>query len=297
MAYEPATDTWAKIAPPPLYAILSTAPVNTTRGLWTGDRALLSAYSQVHSYDPISDAWSSASTSSPYDAGQYLYGFAWLAGRAAVWGNGPENGYCGAIFAPDSGSWAGVKPSEYAGCPSDPLVLALGTRLLVWGGVAPDGGTMPGRGAIFDPGGAGWTNVTSVGAPSARRWAIGAWTGTEVVVWGGWSGADEGLSDGAIYDPAKDQWRPMAPNDAIRGASPRLSAWADGRLLVYQDETKEPPRGAIYDLASDAWRPMSGVGMPHMGRGTAVWTGAELVLWGGISNGGRGWIYRPPKKK
>jgi acyl-CoA synthetase (AMP-forming)/AMP-acid ligase II len=76
-------------------------------------------------------------------------------------------------------------------------------EVLVWGG----GPGMPAdsSGARYRLADDTWVPMTEVGAPSARLGAITVWTGSEMIVWGGFGrgpgGGSDALADGARYRP------------------------------------------------------------------------------------------------
>jgi hypothetical protein len=86
-----------------------------------------------------------------------------------------------------------------------------GSRLLVWGGDVGRTALAPLRGGLsFDPAGDGWTPLPR--SPlEARTDAVAAWTGRELVVWGGVGAGNRGngrqLDDGAAFTP-----RPVTRN-------------------------------------------------------------------------------------
>lgn len=49
-------------------------------------------------------------------------------------------------------------------------------------------------GASYDPQTDSWAPLPAIGAPAARMIATAQWTGSEWIVWGGWSGANPGNS-------------------------------------------------------------------------------------------------------
>lgn len=118
-----------------------------------------------------------------------------------------------------------------------------------------------------------------------------AWTGTELLVWGGdgafsdGGGGEPGRSDGAAYDPASDTWRPMAnsplpePENAI-GASDYASAWTGSELLVWGGPG---PKAAAYDPVADSWRRLDPGPLAERTQFASVWTGSELVIIGGYA--------------
>jgi hypothetical protein len=59
--------------------------------------------------------------------------------------------------------------------------------MIVWGG-AGVGGTFLSSGARYNPSTDSWTKTNTAGAPAARTDATAVWTGTRMVVWGGFDG-------------------------------------------------------------------------------------------------------------
>jgi hypothetical protein len=281
--YDPLTDSWSGPTDPNLDYISNGNP-QSQRAVWTGTRMIVFRYGEAASFDPAVNQWSKL-PKSPYGTTGYAAGLVWSAGVVVVWG-AAESQYCGAVYHVDTDSWTTLEPPDPSLCGYG-LVLAIGDRLVVLGGQH----AAPGAGAIFSPAKGTWTKMSGQGAPSPRDRPIGAWTGTEVIVWGGYP--EHGTySDGALYDPATDKWRPMASNTSLAGVS--VSAWCDGRLFVYADSAAG---GGLYDPERDEWTPISVVGIPDLSRSAVVGTGSEVVFWGGNWDSSRGWVYRPPPKK
>jgi hypothetical protein len=103
------------------------------------------------------------------------------------------------------------------------------------------------------------------------------WTGTEVLAVGG-SSSNGPVLGGAAYDPAANRWRSVsAPPDPV-DVSDATATWT-GRLLVV---ARGPSRVQVYDPAGDKWSVMPGLSEgPRVGS-VAVWTGVEMVFWGGF---------------
>jgi hypothetical protein len=57
-------------------------------------------------------------------------------------------------------------------------------------------GLAPGQ-AIPDPGGNSWAATTAIAAPTGRYYRTAVWTGTKMIVWGGFAGAN--LNTGGRY--------------------------------------------------------------------------------------------------
>lgn len=183
-----------------------------------------------------------------------------------------------------------------------------GTELLVWV-LAPDAT----RGYRFDPAQNEWRELRSRGAvPSPRVRAAVAWTGQEMLVWGGAVGRylSSSLGDGSAYDPLTEEWRPITHVGAPSPRESPASVWTGSGLIVWSGQNtralSSPSEysihllddGAIYDPRTNTWRVMSHHGVPSSRKGAhTMWTGREMIVWGaeeglapGVEDGG---IYDP----
>lgn len=147
---------------------------------------------------------------------------------------------------------------------------------------APDVGIGAGRG------GPRWTEM-SKSPLCGRLGAASAWTGKEVLIWGGQSCAgaacptDESprLADGAAYDPAHDRWRRLGPS-SLSARDGAAAVWTGGELLVWGGAGHEGPLadGAAYEPVAGRWRALVPAPLAPRTQPAAVWTGRELVVWG-----------------
>jgi N-acetylneuraminic acid mutarotase len=129
------------------------------------------------------------------------------------------------------------------------------------------------------------------GAPTARAGHTAIWTGSLMVVWGGTDDSNI-LNTGGRYDPLTDGWTPTATAPSAR--QDHTAVWTGSLMVVWggQGAFAVPPytfytdTGERYDPATDDWTPTSTTGAPA-GRynHTAVWTGSQMIIWGGIGNG------------
>jgi hypothetical protein len=161
-----------------------------------------------------------------------------------------------------------------------------GAELIVWGGHAGfDERSVTADGFAFDATSRRWSSLP----PSpleARTLAASAWTGSELLVWGGWRGtygyafAEGLLDDGAAYDPTSDTWRALAPAPVV-GRAP-LSVWTGRELLVWGTALRvedRPRDGAAYNPATDTWRVIPEAPI-ELTDATAAWTGEEMIVFG-----------------
>ena len=120
-----------------------------------------------------------------------------------------------------------------------------------------------------EPAPEGWRR----GAPGPLRhrdFAAQAWTGTELVVWGG----DPDGDSGAAYDPASDRWR-VLPDSPITASSATMSVWTGTEWVI---ANPDGPAAAL-EPGSGTWRTLT----PVPRRYTSIvgqWTGREVVVLG-----------------
>jgi hypothetical protein len=165
-----------------------------------------------------------------------------------------------------------------------------------WGGQDETGMKLS-SGARFDVTSSTWSAMSDVSAPSARTFAAVAWTGAELLVWGGEGQAPDlpDLATGSAYDPKTDTWRPLSAANAPsprRGAS---AAWTGKEFFVWGGVAGSgfPADGAAYDPSTDSWRRVSSDGAPAGGGHAVVWSGAMVIVWGGAEAGGG--LYDPTR--
>lgn len=141
-----------------------------------------------------------------------------------------------------------------------------------------------------------WTPINVSQAPPARVNHRAIWTGSSMIVWGGY-GSLGSLAGGAVYDPATDGWTPTSTTGAPAARGKHTAVWTGTRMIVWGGwvySVIHPPdglalntalpfgTGGIYDPATDTWTASSTVGAPSpRGWHTAVWTGSKMIVWGG----------------
>lgn len=122
-------------------------------------------------------------------------------------------------------------------------------------------------------------------APLVNRiGASGVWTGSEVIVWGGWTEGEFGLqpprANGAAYSPETDRWRRIA-RAPIPGRARHVATWTGEEMLVWGGYPQFGlPRavGAAYDAAADRWRMIQAAPIGWSSESLGAWTGREWVI-------------------
>ena len=154
--------------------------------------------------------------------------------------------------------------------------------------------------------------VTRSPFPSARRNPTVVWAGSEAIVYGG----DEQASNtevGGAYDPVSDTWRKLesgwrgdnAPTfNFLQQLAGHSAVWSGSEMIVWGGYyggagAQLINQGWRYDAVADTWAligPPPGetewrlpgdpaAPRPRSGH-HAVWTGAEMIVWGGVDGSG-----------
>lgn len=223
-AYAPGTGTWRSIAPGPLSARYGAAVVASDQGLlvWGGvDAASGQSLDDGAYLNPASDTW--VRTSDAPLSGRADVAAVWTGASFLLWGGqrdstGPLGD--GAAYDPASDRWELLPVGPLNGGLTGTFIWT-GEQLVVWGGLAcgpridqPACFTaVSGAGAIYDPTSGSW-RLMAPGPLSPRSGQVSAWTGNDVIIWGGQGSLGDKpslLSDGARYDPSSGVWLSFEP--------------------------------------------------------------------------------------
>ncbi len=140
-----------------------------------------------------------------------------------------------------------------------------------------------------------WTAATTVNAPNGREERAPVWTGSEMIVWGGFdSGA---LATGGRYNPATDTWATVSLINGPSRRTAHAAVWTGNEMIIWGGGGGGNGwlnDGGRYNPIADSWTAINTNGAP-VGRSlhTAVWTGSEMIVWGGrngsfwMNSGGR----------
>jgi Kelch motif len=126
---------------------------------------------------------------------------------------------------------------------------------------------------------------------------MGAWTGRELVIAGGFAGFPSGgnvFRNGAAYNPATGTWRRLPPMPQRRGGG--TAVW-DGKDVVFlggtQPGSTQPSlRPMAYNPQANRWRLLPVMQFRREGF-AAVWTGRHILVWGGLSGHPGAWVIPP----
>jgi hypothetical protein len=114
----------------------------------------------------------------------------------------------------------------------------------------------------------GSAKLIDPGPLAARTGHSVVWTGSEVVVWGGW-GDETGrqrYGDGAAYNLASQHWRKIAAAP-LTPRQKHVAVWTGSEMLIVGGD--DHTDGAAYDPARDTWRRLPPAPFP-IGAGDTV---------------------------
>ncbi len=168
-----------------------------------------------------------------------------------------------------------------------------GSEMIVWGGTS--GGFDVATGWRYNPSTDTWAATSMTNAPTEREFHSAVWTGSEMIVWGGRRfdfAGDQYFNTGGRYNPSTDTWTATSTANA---PSPRIvhtAVWTGSEMIVWGGVYCPSSciyfnTGGRYNPSTDSWTATSITNAPTArDYHTAVWTGSEMIVWGGTSQSG-----------
>ncbi len=296
--YTPGTDTWtvmSDVSAPDARAKSCAAFVNGYLVVWGGkDPDGSTLFRTGGRYNPANNTWTATATSG--------------APAARAEATATAIGTDLIVF----GGWGTNYPAEICN-PQNPADCF--TRTLHYN---YDGG------ARYNPAANSWSPIAA--SPAARYGHSATWSGTHLLVWGGqrdalylyYTGgfpnptyltADSYVSlvtEGFRYNPASDSWSPLSTNGSPKGVVGHSAVWSGSSLVVWGGTTaktnyyvlgqtlitlvfssgKTTNSGARYTPGTDTWTPLSATSVESRDQHPAIWTGTQMVFWGGRNDDG-----------
>lgn len=230
--YVPATDTWTLLSTtgsPAAREFHTAVLANDLMVVWGGSGpGLLNSGGR---YNISTDTWQTTSTSGVLSARAH-HTAVWTGTEVIVFGGGAIDGSASQAnwgkYNPISNSWT-TGATSFTNWRQRHVAVWTGSRMLVWGGFTVRTDMVIALnhfvrfncdGLSFDPTTNLFTPISGANAPEGRRSALAAWTGTQLVVFGGeaasggteWmtnaqhTGALFAFNNGGMYRPDTDSW-------------------------------------------------------------------------------------------
>jgi hypothetical protein len=183
-----------------------------------------------------------------------------------------------------TGSWQRIRVPRARGF-GELVPVVVGDKVVVVAGVDYDQATV--KGVVIDLA----SRRSSLTAPSRLWWRFGhtaVAAGDGVIVWGGCRGPS-GRGSGAtaaIYDSKRDRWTRPDPGP-LRNRRFHTAVWTGEEMIVWGGwdgctrRSRLRADGAAYDPRTDSWRMIAPSPLAPRQYHVAVWTGEEMIVWGG----------------
>jgi N-acetylneuraminic acid mutarotase len=220
----------------------------------------------------------------------------WTGSKMIVWGGSFWDGVLhfpvtldsGGIHDPVTNTWTATSTAGAPEARASHTAVWTGSTMIVWGGSSHFGPGYLNSGGIYDPATDTWSAIPTTHAPAARNGHTAVWTGSTMIVWGGF-GDSGALNTGGIYDPSTDTWTTTSTTNAPTGRVGHTAVWTGSGMIVWGGFEGTSPAsldtGGIYHPEIDTWTATSRTGSPAPRQShTAVWTGSTMIVWGGYES-------------
>jgi N-acetylneuraminic acid mutarotase len=119
---------------------------------------------------------------------------------------------------------------------------------------------------------------------TARTAAASAWTGRQLLIWGGNYGprGDQLAGDGAAYDPTTKRWTKL-PAAPISARAQSANVWTGSELFVWGGDAADgiASDGALYNPTTMKWRKLPTSPLSGRVDAQAVWVDGEVIVISG----------------
>ena len=253
-AYNPRTNKWRLLPPPP-----KTENYCPRSAVWTGNEMLVWGC-EVTAFDPKTSQWRRL-PDAPTRHGIVV----WTGRELIGWGGGccGDVSDDGSAYDPATNTWRMIAPAPVSGQQS-PVGAWTGRELAVFNGRGPEGA--PVGGAAYNPKTDTWRPIPSHAGSRPGFQAV--FDGNEIHVFG--------VSRDTVFsfNPRNNNWRKLPSTEL--DAEGLIAVWTGNRLIA---------AGSIastYEPARDLWTKLSSSPLGPRQQAQGVWTGRELIVWGGL---------------
>ncbi len=292
--YTPSLNVWTTLqsagAPSPRYSHTAVWTGNLMI-VWGGTVNAGTPFGDGARYNPANDSWSPVSSGANVPSPRALQFAVWTGTGMIIWGGFntftgiPQN--TGGRYDPIADTWntmsaVNAPTARYSGA-----VVWSGTEMILWSGITSVT-VYPSDGRRYNPVTDIWTQLASP-SPVARTSHSAIWTGSEMIIWGG-AAQTTNFNDGALFNPPLNTWRQTASTGAPTIRRDHSTVWTGTEMIIFGGfgggSTYYNDIGR-YNPATNAWNPAVPTGTPPATRQlhTAVWTGTEMLAWGGNAGG------------
>ena len=240
-----------------------------------------------------SGGWDNKSLDDVLDGREY-HTAVWTGSEMIIWG-GCNSGYVyfksGGRYNPSTDTWIVTSTVNAPQERAKHTAVWTGSEMIVWGGVFSWDGIRLSNGKRYNPMTDTWTNMATTGAPTSRDSHTAVWTGSVMIVWGGYESYSSYASTGGRYNPTDDTWSSTSTGSYCPSARyGHTSVWTGTEMIVWGGRVSNSSpyytdTGGRYNPASNSWTATNIVDAPFLRYcHTAVWTGTRMIIWGGLGS-------------
>src|SRR5437660_1039109 len=109
-----------------------------------------------------------------------------------------------------------------------------------------------------------WTATNTTNAPTGRLDHTAVWTGSEMIVWGGFDDSFTFVNTGGRYNPSTDSWTATSTTNAPTGRAFSTAVWTGSEMIVWGglDGSMNLNTGGKYNPSTDSWTATSTTNAP-----------------------------------
>jgi N-acetylneuraminic acid mutarotase len=290
--YNPGTDSWISTS-------TTSAPESRSAhtAVWTGSQMIVWGGNDIFNgdlnsggrYNPNTDSWTSTTTTNAPST-RSSHTAIWTGSEMIVWGGFDNSNFVdlntGGRYDPNTDVWTATSISNVPDARSRHTAVWTGSEMIIWGGFNNNSFQDLNTGGRYNPDADTWI-ATSTFAPDPREHHTAVWTGKEMIVWGGSTKFFQDFNTGGKYDPDADSWTATSTTNAPDARTFHTAVLTENEMIVWGGSGGFPFGGDLntggrYDPGSNSWTATNTYNVPDPRSGhTAVWTGTEMVVWGG----------------
>ncbi|MBX7221652.1 MAG: hypothetical protein K1Y36_17000 [Blastocatellia bacterium] len=270
--YNPVSDTWT-----PTSTVNAPEPRQDHSAVWTGTEmivwgGIVNGFPTGGKYNPTTDTWTPINETGAPPLRDSHFSM-WTGKEMLIWGTQEQLSMTGGRYDPASNTW---KPISFTNAPTmrtGASVTWTGTEMIVWGGYDRVNQKYLNTGSRYDPGTDRWLPMTLENALPPGSYYFAVWMGTGLLVVGPQS------PNVAMYLPTADQWVSISYDPALSYYHGGIPIWTGKEVLFGTWNMVH------YNPQTDRWKVVRvtneapGAMLWH----TAVWSGAEMIVWGHLN--------------
>ncbi len=263
---------------------------------WTGSYLLIwgGAANTGGKYDPVADSWSDMATLGAPAARNESFSV-WTGSKMVVWAGGAYVN-TGGVYDPSANTWTTMATLSAPTArrtlnTASPWGVWNGTYAIFWGGESTGSynSGLQSTGGMYNVASNTWTPMATLSAPSARDAHMTVWTGTKMLVFGGYPNNSSVTNTGAAFDPSGNSWTTLPTLSAPSARNAAAHAWSGTVWLIWGGASNFAGSAylntsAYYNPSTNAWTAMTTLSSPvprQSPRG--VWTGSKFIVWSGYN--------------